>query len=121
MTTQATTTFSVDAMRRAVESADLDAFLDMFTEDVEWTEIDQRTPPAAPARLRGREPIGEQVRAIVDRGITATIEDGFVAGDHGAVRLTCTYPSGGRVVEHALFELRDGRIARWSAVQAWDE
>jgi ketosteroid isomerase-like protein len=120
MTTQATGSFSVDAMRHAVETPDFDAFLEMFTEDVEWTEIDQRTPPAAPATLHGREAIGEQVRGIVDRGITATIEDGFVAGDRGAVRLTCTYPNGGRVVEHALLELRDGRIARWSAVQAWD-
>ena len=121
MTTQTATGFDVEAMRRAIESADLDAFLAMFTEDVEWIEIDQRTPPAAPARLHGRDPIGEQVRAIVARGITATIEDGFVAGDRGAVRLTCTYPNGGRVVEHALLELRDGRIARWSAVQAWDD
>ena len=54
------------------------------------------------------------------RGIQMEINDGFLAGDRGAVKITCTYPDGRRVVEHALRTLRDGKIARWSGVQAWD-
>jgi hypothetical protein len=49
------------------------------------------------------------------------VTDGFTAGDRGALELTCTYPTGGQVVEHALIEIRDARITRWSGVQAWDE
>ena len=49
------------------------------------------------------------------------IEDGFIAADRGALRVTCTHPNGKQAVEHTLLTLRDGKIARWSGVQAWDE
>jgi len=55
------------------------------------------------------------------RGIQVTIDDGFLAGDRGALRVVCTYPDGKQVIEHTLLTLRDGKIARWSGVQAWDE
>ena len=71
--------------------------------------------PAGPRRHRRDD------RGAVDRGIVTHVTDGFVAGDRGALQLTCTYPTGGQVVENALVEIRDGRIARWSGVQAWDE
>jgi hypothetical protein len=35
--------------------------------------------------------------------------------------MVCTYPDGRKVVEHALLTLRDGKIARWDGVQAWDD
>jgi hypothetical protein len=49
------------------------------------------------------------------------IEDGFISGDRGALRGMCVHPDGKQVVGHTLLTLRDGRIARWSGAQAWDE
>jgi len=61
------------------------------------------------------------IESAHSRGIVTHVTDGFLAGDRGALQLICTYPAGGQVVEHALVEIRDGLIARWSGVQAWDE
>jgi ketosteroid isomerase-like protein len=114
-------TLDIHDLRERVAAGDMDAFGDLLADDVEWREIDQRTPPAAPAVLRGREAVLEVLREVVARGIVTHVTDGFVAGDRGALELTCTYPTGGQVVDHALIEIRNGRIARWSGVQAWDE
>ena len=55
------------------------------------------------------------------RGIRMETADGFLTGDRGAVRMVCPYPDGRKVVEDALLTLRDGKIARWDGVQAWDD
>ena len=47
--------------------------------------------------------------------------DGLLAGDRGAIAISCEYPQGGLVRENALIEIRDGKIARWEGVQAWDQ
>jgi ketosteroid isomerase-like protein len=113
--------FDVDAVARSIAAGDLDAFGDLLADDVEWREIDQRTPPAAPAVVRGREAVLANLRDAHDaRGITTEVADGFVAGDRAALQLVCSYPSGEQVVCNALLLIRDGRIARFSGVQAWD-
>jgi ketosteroid isomerase-like protein len=114
-------TLDIHDLRERIAAGDIAAFGDLLADDVEWREIDQRTPPAAPAVLHGREAVLEVLREVVARGIATHVTDGFVAGDRGALELTCTYPTGEQVVDHALIEVRDGRIARWSGVQAWDE
>ncbi|MEA2383694.1 MAG: hypothetical protein QOH72_3665 [Solirubrobacteraceae bacterium] len=114
-------TFDIHALREHVAAGDVGAFGDMLAEDVQWRVVDQRTPPAAPAVVHGREAVLEFLRDVVGRGIVTHVTDGFTAGDRGALELTCTYPTGGQVVEHALIEIRDARITRWSGVQAWDE
>jgi ketosteroid isomerase-like protein len=118
MTTR--TTLDLDAMRRAVEDGDIDAFGDMLADDVRWSEIDQRTPPAAPAVLHGREAVLAALRDGAARGITTRVGDGFASDGRAALRLVCTYPSGEQVVCNALLDVRDGRIARFDGVQAWD-
>ena len=117
-TTQST--FDIHDVRELVASGDADAFGAFLADDVTWSVVDQRTPPAAPAVLHGRADVVAMLRRAVDRGIVTHVTDGFTAGDRGALQLTCTYPTGGQVVENALVEIRDGRIARWSGVQAWD-
>lgn len=61
----------------------------------------------------------EAFKQAVARG--STVVDGVIAGDRGAIAIRCEYPQGGVVRENALIELRDGRIARWEGVQAWDQ
>jgi ketosteroid isomerase-like protein len=115
------TTFDIHDLREFVAAGDVEAFGALLADDVEWRLIDQRTPPAAPAVRRGRDEVVAMVRGAVEHGIASHVTDGFVAADRGAIQITCTYPTGEQVVEHALVEIRDGRIVRWSGVQAWDE
>ena len=115
------TTFDIHDLRERVAAGDAAGFGEMLVDDVVFSVIDQKTPPAAPAVVHGRDAVVDMVRGSVSRGIVTHVTDGFVAGDRVALQMTCTYPAGGNVVEHALVELRDGRIARWSGVQAWDD
>jgi ketosteroid isomerase-like protein len=114
-------TFDLHDVREIVAAGDAAAFGAVLDDDVVWSVIDQRTPPAAPAVLHGRADVVAMIRDVVDRGIVTHVTDGFTTADRGALQLTCTYPTGEQVVEHALVEIRDGRIARWIGVQAWDD
>jgi ketosteroid isomerase-like protein len=121
MTTETTpTTLDLDALRRAVAAGDLDGFGEMLAEDVEWIEIDQRTPPASPGVARGRGAVLASLRDAAARGITTEVADAFTSGDRAALRLVCRYPSGEQVVCNGLVDVTGGRIARFSGVQAWD-
>jgi ketosteroid isomerase-like protein len=115
-----TTALTMDDLRHAALAGG-GKIADHVTDDVEFTEIDQRTPPAAPGVRRGRSALVALAGDLEQRGIRMEVTDGFLAGDRGAVRMVCTYADGRRVVEHALLTLRDGKIARWDGVQAWDD
>jgi ketosteroid isomerase-like protein len=119
MSTQ-TQTFEIEAVARALEQRGADGLADFLADDVDWTEVDQRTPPASPALHHGREQVLKLLREAEERGVRSAVDDGFVAGDRAALTLRCTYPSGEAVLGNALCQLRDGKIVRWSAVQAWD-
>jgi ketosteroid isomerase-like protein len=115
-----THTFEIEDAARALEERGAEGLSEFLADDVEWTEVDQRTPPASPALHRGREQVLELFREVERRGVRSTIDDGFVAGDRAAITLRCTYPSGEVVLGNALCELHDGKIVRWSVIQAWD-
>lgn len=118
------TAFDIEGFERTVaQGADaLDALLDdFFHEDVEWREIDQLTPPSSPRVRRGRREVLDMLRGATDRGIAAAVVDQLVAGDRGAIAIRCRYADGRLLREHALIEIRDGKIARWEGVQAWDD
>jgi ketosteroid isomerase-like protein len=111
--------FDVAALRRAPDPiAALEAAL---ADDVEWIEIDRRTPPASPSVTRGRAAVIANVRAAHARGLVSRVTDGFATADRAALTVTCTYPTGEQVVCNVLADVRDGRIVRWAGVQAWDE
>jgi hypothetical protein len=114
------TTLAFDTLVEAARHGGVAALADYVTDDVELTQIDERTPPAAPAVHVGRDTLLALAESLEHRGVRTEIEDGFLAGDRGTVRMVCTYPDGKRTVEHALVTVREGRIARWSGVQAWD-
>jgi hypothetical protein len=115
-----TAAVTIDDLREAAQAGG-GKIADYVTDDVEFTEIDQRTPPAAPEVHRGRSALVEMAEDLKRRGIRMEVTDGFLADDRGAVRVVCTYPDGRKVVENALVTLRDGKIARWDGVQAWDD
>jgi hypothetical protein len=115
------TILDLDTLMSAVQHGSAAGLADYITADVELTQIDQRTPPAAPSVHRGRDALLTLAEDLERRGVTMRIEDGFISGERGALRVTCTHPDGKQVVEHTLLTLHDGKIARWSGVQAWDE
>jgi ketosteroid isomerase-like protein len=115
------TVLDLEAIKDAVHNGGAAGLLEYVSDDVEFTEIDQRTPPAAPALHTGRDALIALAEDLERRGIRMQVDDGFIAGDRGALRIVCTYPNGNQTVEHTLLTLRDGKVARWSGVQAWDE
>ena len=118
------TAFDIEGFERTVAHGadELDALLiHFFHDDVAWTEIDRLTPPSSPRVRRGRQEVLDMLRGATDRGITAAVVDRLVAGDRGATAIRCRYPDGRLLREHALIEIRDGKIARWEGVQAWDD
>src|ERR1700750_2204873 len=111
------TPLDVAALRRAPDP--VAALESALAEDVEWVEIDQRTPPRTPSVTHGRATVIANIRAAHERGIVSRISDGFAAGDRAALTVTCTYPTGEQVVCNVLADVRDGRIARSGGVPPW--
>jgi ketosteroid isomerase-like protein len=114
------TVLDLEAIKNAVHNGGAAGLTEHITDDIEFTQIDQRTPPATPAVHTGRDALITLAEDLEHRGIRMQVDDGFIAADRGALRIVCTYPDGNQVVEHTLLTLRDGKIARWSGVQAWD-
>jgi hypothetical protein len=114
------TVLDLDAIKNAVHDGGAAGLIEYVAADVEFTQTDQRTPPAHPAVHTGRDALIALAGDLERRGIRMQIDDGFIAADRGALRIVCTYPDGNQVVEHTLLTLRDGKVARWSGVQAWD-
>jgi len=110
----------LEAIKNAVHKGGAAGLTEYVTDDIEFTQIDQRTPSATPARHTGRDALVALAEDLERRGIRMRVDDGFIAEDRGALRIVCTYPEGNQVVEHTLLTLRDGKVARWSGVQAWD-
>ena len=110
----------LEAIKNAVHNGGAAGLTEYVTDDIEFTQIDQRTPPATPARHTGRDALIALAEDLERHGILMRVDDGFLADDRGALRIVCTYPEGNQVVEHTLLTLRDGKVARWSGVQAWD-
>jgi SnoaL-like domain len=115
------TALDLDAITKAVENGGVAGLADYATDDVAISEIDQNSPPAAPATYSGSEALSALAEDLERRGVRMRIDDGFIAGDRGALRVVCTHPDGKQTIEHTLLTLRDGKIARWSGVQAWDQ
>ncbi len=113
----APTTHLLDVRALRADPSALPAFL---ADDVEWIEVDQRSQPHDPAVLGGRDAVLAMLDDAHTRGIASRVTDGFAIGDRAALTVTCTYPAGEQVLCNALVDVRDGKIARWFGVQAWD-
>ncbi|TDQ51507.1 nuclear transport factor 2 family protein [Actinorugispora endophytica] len=110
-----------EELRHAIEDRDADALVAKFTDDADYTMIDQTRPPSAPMRLHGRPEIEQTLREVFSRDMTHQLEQCVVEGDHAAYVERCSYPDGTKVMSMSMLDLRDGRIVRQSTVQAWDE
>ena len=108
------------ALRQAIESRDGKTLAGFYADDALVRIIDQDHPPSRPREIRGRDAIAAYFDDVCGRTMTHRVEAGITDGDRLAFTQACTYPDGKRVFCSATLELAGGKIARQTAVQAWD-
>lgn len=118
--TQDHTTFDLDGMRTALHAWDVDALMRYYADDVEFSQIDQQTPPSAPQVVRGRDAVEQMFRHVAASGIQTRIVDAIIGDGRLALAVECTTPGGGHIYDHTFIDLRDGLVVRQAAVAAWD-
>jgi ketosteroid isomerase-like protein len=119
-TTTASTTFDAAALKAAIEGRDAPAVLALYADDAAIEMVDRENPPSTPQRVEGRGALRELFEDVYGRDLTHAVEPVVVEGDHVAYVVRCRYGDGTRVVCMAVAQLRDGRIARETVLQAWD-
>lgn len=112
--------FSLSALSRAIEARDSAAMRAFYADDARMRIIDRDHPPSHPQDLVGSGAIAAYFDDVCGRTMTHKLENGFVDGDHLAFTQACSYPDGTRVFCSAMANLKEGKIATQTIVQAWD-
>ncbi|MEV7289696.1 nuclear transport factor 2 family protein [Streptomyces sp. NPDC093252] len=120
MGTVASPVFDAQTLRRGIEG-NPNTLLALYTDDAEIRVVDQVSRPSRPKVLRGRDEISAMLDDIYSRDMTHRLDDCVVQGDRAAFTESCEYADGMRVLAESMLTLRDGRIARQTLIQAWDE
>jgi hypothetical protein len=121
-TTQATATEAVcETLKRAIIGRDAELAASVYAEDAELVIVNRNYPPSQPLILRGSSAALALWRDICAKEMTHSITATVIGEDSFAIRESCAYAEGGRVVGHVIAELRDGRIFRHFSVDCWDE
>ncbi|TPN36568.1 nuclear transport factor 2 family protein [Mesorhizobium sp. B2-3-3] len=118
-----TKTHPVDgtAIKRAIEGRDGKMLSGFYADDATVRVIDRNNPPSKPREIRGRAAISIFWDDICSRAMTHKVDATVAEGDSLAFTQACAYPDGTKVFCASMLELKDGRIARQTVVQAWDE
>ena len=112
--------FDFDAYKRACESQDIEAWAAFYAEDAEWIAYRHDAPPSAPSRVAGTQQIGDFLRRVQATKVRLSIGNEVLGATRAAFCVTCTLPSGERVIENVIVHHRNGKIARQVDVEAWD-
>lgn len=114
-------TVNVATVRRAIERGDESALVGFYTDDAELHIVDHTHPPSKQEILAGKAAIADYYHDVCGRAMTHQVEDAVGGTDGLAFTEACQYPDGVRVLSANLLTLKDGKIARHTLVQAWDE
>jgi ketosteroid isomerase-like protein len=109
------------ALKTAIEGRDGKMLASFYTDDAVVRVIDRNNPPSKPREIHGRQAIATFWDDICSRAMTHKVDATIAEGDRLAFTQACAYPDGTRVFCAAILDLSDGRIARQTVVQAWDE
>ncbi len=109
------------AIKRAIEGRDGHALADFYADDAMVRIIDRNNPPSKPREVKGRSAIGTYWDDICSRAMTHKVDTSIAEGNRLAFTQACTYPDGAKVFCVAMIELKSGKIAHQTVVQAWDE
>ena len=109
------------AIKKAIEGRDGKMLGSFYADDAVVSVIDRNNPPSKPREIRGRQAIATFWDDICSRAMTHRVDVTIAEGDQLAFTQACAYPDGTRVFCAAILDLSEGRIARQTVVQAWDE
>lgn len=119
-TPKTTTSVDLATLRNAIENGDEATLVALYADDAELTIVDRDRTPSKPTVLSGKPAIAGYYHDVCARALTHKVEQSLVAPDGIAFIEACRYPDGMRVLSSNLLEMRNGKIARHSLVQAWD-
>jgi hypothetical protein len=111
---------SIPDLKRAIEGRDGKALSEFYADDAVIRIIDRDNPPSHPRELKGKAAIRTYYDDLCERDMKHKVEMGVTEGNHLAFTESCAYPDGTRVFCSAMIEIKGGRIARQTVVQAWD-
>ncbi|HET9170919.1 MAG TPA: nuclear transport factor 2 family protein [Actinospica sp.] len=115
--------FDIETLRRGIEMRDAAAMRGLYAENALMTLVDQRDQPSHPHEIVGAAAIGAFLDEICSRDMEHHLDQVVVSADgtHAAYLEQCRYPDGTKVLSTSMLDLRDGRIAAQTSVQAWDD
>ena len=109
------------SLKRAIETRDALALSAFYAEDAVVRVIDRNNPPSKPRVVRGRGAIATFFDDICSRAMTHDVTASVADDTRLAFTQACAYPDGTKVLCVAMVELKGGKIAQQTIVQAWDE
>jgi ketosteroid isomerase-like protein len=109
------------SIKKAIEGRDGAMLSGFYADDAVVRVIDRNNPPSKPREIRGKASITTFWDDICGRAMSHKIESSVTEGDRLAFTENCAYPDGTKVYCATVVELKNGRIARQTVVQAWDE
>lgn len=110
-----------ETLKRALIGRDAELAGSLYAEDVELVIINRNFPPSQPFIRRGQAAALELWRDLCAKEMTHSVTATVIGENNFAIRESCMYADGGRVVGHVIAELQDGRITRYFSVDSWDE
>lgn len=116
-----TTAVDLTTLRNAIEHGDEASLVALYADNAEMTIVDRNRTPSKPEVLSGKPAIAGYYHDVCARALTHKVEQAIAGPEGIAFTEACRYPDGLRVLSSNLVMLRDGKIARHSLVQAWDE
>jgi ketosteroid isomerase-like protein len=109
------------AIKHAIEGRDGRALASFYADDAVVRVIDRNNPPSRPREVKGRTAIATFWDDICSRAMTHKVDTSITEGDQLAFTQACAYPDGAKVFCVAILDLKGGKIAHQTVVQAWDE
>jgi ketosteroid isomerase-like protein len=109
------------ALKQAIENRDSRMLSSFYADDALLRVVDRNNPPSKPREVKGRTAITTFWDDICSRAMTHQVQTSIADGNQIAFSQACAYPDGMKVLCLAMCELKGGKIARQTVVQAWDE
>lgn len=116
-----TNSVTAAGLKNAIERRDGRTLSAFYADDALLRIIDHNNPPSKAREVKGKAAIGAFWDDICSRAMTHQVESSTTEGDRLAFSQACAYPDGTKVLCLAMCELKGGKIARQTVVQAWDE
>jgi SnoaL-like domain len=110
-----------ETLKRGLEERDAELAASVYADDVEFLIVNRNYPPSNPLLRKGRAAVLAMYQDICSREMMHKVTSIVVGPEGFAIRESCQYPDGGRVLGHVIAEMRDGKIVRQFNVDCWDE